>query len=227
MTTDTNMSGVPEEGWIQIANGHIFHPMNPRPEEVHIEDIAQSLSRQIRYNGHSDGIINVAQHSCNCAWLADVMGHPAETQLAMLMHDAGEYITGDMIRPMKVKIPEFSVTEDAIMAAIIKRFNLPEITHKLLKYFDNIALAWEKRDLYRSSREWPNMEDVPEWCPTITTWTHTYAEQRFLNLFSWLQLEIKGITGKGRSFKYTSPSFKYTMREAKKTQPGVAVNYFL
>ncbi len=203
MTTEINTAGVPDEGWIQIAHGHIFHPMDPRLEEVHIEDIAQSLSRSIRYNGHSDEIINVAHHSCNCAWLADIMGHPPETQLAMLMHDAGEYIVGDMIRPLKVKFPDFYVCEDAVMAAVIKRFKLPEIEHKLMKYFDNIAMAWEKRDLYKSSREWPNMLEVPDWCPTITTWTHTYSEERFLNLFAWLQLEIKAPKIKGRTFKYT------------------------
>jgi hypothetical protein len=203
MTTEINTAGVPDEGWIQIANGHIFHPMDPRPEEVFIEDIAQSLSRSIRYNGHSDEIINVAHHSCNCAWLADTMGYNARVQLAMLMHEGGEYIVGDMIRPLKVKFPDFILIEDDIMAAINTRFNLPIIDHKLLKFFDNLALAWEKRDLYKSSREWPHMLAVPDWCPTINPWTHSYAEERFLSLFAWLQLEINTPEIKGRAFKYT------------------------
>lgn len=203
MTTEIDNVSVPEEGWIQIAHGNIFHPMDPRPDEVHIEDIAQSLSRQIRYNGHSDLIINVAHHSCNTAWLADTMGCPPETQLAMLMHDAGEYIVGDFIRPLKVKFPDFILIEDKIMAAVTKRFNLPQIRHELIKYFDNIALAWEKRDLYKSAREWPNLPDVPEWCPTITPWSTDYASHRFLSLFAWLQLEIKDPKIQGRSFKYT------------------------
>lgn len=201
MTTEINTDACPDE-WIQIAHGHIFHPMDPRPEEVFIEDIAQSLSRQIRYNGHSDLIITVAQHSCNCAWLTDTMGHSAETQLAMLMHDAGEYIVGDFIRPLKIKFPEFYDLEDAIMSVVIERFTLPVIPHKLLKYFDNVALAWEKRDLYQSAREWPNMPDVPDWCPIIIPWSHTYAEERFLSLFHWLQLEIKSPRTKGQAFKH-------------------------
>lgn len=186
---EVDMSGVPDEGWIQIAHGHIFHPMDPRPDEVHIEDIAQSLSRQIRYNGHSDEIINVAQHSVQASWLAEQMGHGPKVQLVMLMHDAGEYIVGDMIRPLKVKFPDFVIVEDTIMAVVIERFKLPTIPHELQKYFDNLALAWEKRDLYQSAREWPGLPDVPTWCPTIRTWTSEYSERRFLYLFEWLQLE--------------------------------------
>lgn len=178
--------GVPKEGWIQIANGHIFHPMDPVADEVHIEDIAQSLSRQNRYNGHSDKIICVAQHSVNIAWLAEVDHLPTTTQLALLMHDAPEYITGDMISPMKAVLPGFQEIETSIMAVINQRFDLPIIPHKLMKHYDNLCLAWEKRDMYWSSREWPKLPDVPEWYPPLTTWTAEFAETRFLHLFHWL-----------------------------------------
>lgn len=189
MTETTDLTGVPKEGWIQIANGRIFYPLDPRAEDVFIEDIAQGLSRQIRYNGQSDLIINVAQHSCNCVWIADVEGQSVDVQLAMLMHDAAEYIVGDLIRPIKAITPGFSKTEDAVMAVINERFDLPVIDHKLMKHFDNLALAWEKRDMYQSAREWPGIPDVPSWCLTMVPWTSARAEHRFLQLFSWLQLE--------------------------------------
>lgn len=201
MTTEINKTGVPitDRGpQMSLPDGRWFHPLNPSADEVFIEDIALSLSRTIRYNGLSDRIINVAQHSCNASWIADVMGYSPETQLAMLMHDAAEYIVGDMIRPIKMECPGFQDMEDAVMAVIIERFNLPVITNELMKYFDNLALAWEKRDLFDQSRPWPGLPDVPEWCPTMKSWSHAYAHGRFIMMFKWLQMEIKSPPTKWR-----------------------------
>ena len=194
MDKSTNMAGVPSKedgGWMQIANGRIFHPLDPRVNEVYLEDIAQSLSRQIRYNGMSDRAISVAQHSVQCAWLVEQTGGSAEIQLAMLMHDAAEAYIGDMIRPLKVLIPEFAKIEDRIMEVINERYNLPTISHKALKYYDNLALAWEKRDIYKSSREWPGMMDVPTWLAPMVTWRAGEAEMRFVRMFQYLKLETQ------------------------------------
>jgi len=189
--------GVPSKedgGWMQIANGHIFHPLDPRTDEVFIADIAQSLSRQIRYNGNSDKSVSVAQHSCQCAWLVEQTGGSAEVQLAMLMHDAAEAYIGDMIRPLKAHFPEFTLIEDRIMAVIQARYDLPLITPKAQKYYDNLALAWEKRDMYKSSREWPHMLDVPSWVPEMYSWSMSYSNTRFLQMFEYLRLEIASST---------------------------------
>ncbi len=192
MAIQTNMVGVPVTNrgtWVQLMEGRIFYPLDPKAEDVFIEDIAQSLSRQIRFNGLSDEAINVAQHSCQCSWLADVLGHNTNIQFAMLMHDAPEYIVGDMIRPIKAEFPRFEEIEHNVMEVIIERFNLPRIDHTLMKYFDNIALSWEKRDMYKSARDWPSMVEVPDWCPTMKSWTIEYSKIRFLKLFEWLMLE--------------------------------------
>lgn len=189
--TEPQLTGVPKAGWVQIANGRIFYPLDPKAEDVFIEDIAQGLSRQNRFNGQSDEIVCVAQHSVQAAWLAETEDHGADVQMAMLMHDAPEYIVGDLIRPIKVKTPGFAATEAAIMAVIVEKFNLPVIDHELQKYYDDLALAWEKRDMYKSSREWPGLPTVPDWCPKMTTWTAKYSEARFLSLFHWLTLELQ------------------------------------
>lgn len=189
--TPIKMTGVPKEGWVQIAHGRIFYPLDPKAEDVFIDDIAQGLSRQNRFNGQSDLIINVAQHSCQAAWLAEQDGHDAFIQLAMLMHDAAEYVVGDLIRPIKVNTPGFQETEDAIMKVIVEKFHLPVINHDLQKYYDDLALAWEKRDMYWSAREWPGLPNVPEWCPEMKTWTSDYSEARFLLLFQWLMYDVE------------------------------------
>lgn len=193
-----DMTGIPvckDRGIVMmLTRGRVFYPLDPRPEEVFIQDIAQSLSRTIRYNGLSDGIINVAQHSVNSAWLAEQEHQPSTVQLAMLMHDAPEYVVGDMIRPLKSLFPGFTVIEDNIMSVINERFELPTISHKLQKHYDNLALHWEKRDLYQSaspSHPWPKLPPLPEGLPILTSWTADFSEMRFLEMFTWLRHDVR------------------------------------
>jgi len=193
-----DMVGVPVTNrgtWMQLRGGRRFYPLDPRADEVFIEDIAHSLSRQIRYNGLSDLDVSVGQHSVNAAWIADIEGYHAGVQLAALMHDAPETYVADMVRPLKVEFPDYRALEDTVATVIWERFNLPVIDHKLIKYFDNLCLSWEKRDMYWSAEEWPNMLDVPEYCPTMTTWSPDYTKARFLNLFRWLMLEVEFTNG--------------------------------
>ena len=188
-----DMIGVPETSrgtWTQLTQGRRFYPMDPQPAEIFIEDIAKSLSKQIRFNGLADKDVNVAHHSVNAAWLAEVKGYSFEVQLAMLMHDAPEYILGDMIRPLKSLFPEFVVIENQLMVVIIRRFNLPVIDHKLIKFFDNLCLAWEHRDMYPSAENWPMLPDVPDCCYTMETWSAEKSEHMFLDMFSSLQYHL-------------------------------------
>ncbi len=188
----TNIPGVPitdRGGYMCLAKGRVFYPLDPRADEVFIEDIAQSLAHQIRYNGLSDKPVNIGQHSCQCSWLADVRGESDNVQLAALMHDAPEFIVGDMVRPIKINMPTFKKLELGIERVIGQRFNLPQIDHSIIKYYDNLSLSWEKRDMYASSELWPHMLPVPDWCPTMHTWTTDYTQHRFLSLFEWLMHE--------------------------------------
>ena len=190
---EENTVGVPSTPrgtWVQVTEGRVFYPTDPQPREVYLKDIAQALSRQVRYNGLSDYFISVGQHSCQAAWMAEMEGYNAKVQLAMLMHDAPETIIGDLIRPVKIQVPIFSVIEGKIMYAMNLGLDLPIIDHKLMKYFDNLCLAWEKRDMYPSALEWPMVPDVPFYCPKMTTWPMEYTERRFTKLFEYLRLEI-------------------------------------
>jgi hypothetical protein len=179
-----------------LTQGRVFYPLDPQADEIFIEDIAFSLSRQNRYNGLSDQIVNIAQHSVNSSWLADMEGRDPRVQLAMLMHDAPEMIVGDLIRPVKMNLPDFVTMEESVMNVINDRFHLPIIPHKLMKYYDNLAWAWEKRDMFKSAcRPWPNTLELPNWVPTMITWTPQFAEHRFLQLFHWLQKEVSTYDG--------------------------------
>lgn len=135
-----------------------FYPFDPRPEEVHIEDIAHALSMIVRFNGHVDRFYSVAEHSVYVSM--NVRG--INSKRWGLMHDASEAYIGDVVRPIK-KAKEFGnkfdEVEAKVHAAIAKRFGLhdriPDAVHKM----DNIICATEKRDLIAGSKPWSSMPD--------------------------------------------------------------------
>lgn len=87
--------------WIQVFTGGQMFPLDPRPEEIHIEDVAASLSMQCRFNGHTkrDGkpvFYSVAEHCCH---VHDALSDGLK--LAGLLHDASEAYLCDLPRPIK------------------------------------------------------------------------------------------------------------------------------
>ena len=82
--------------WIQTYTGRKFSLINPKPEDVDIIDIAYSLSRQCRFNGHTLFFYSVAQHSCLVS-----QNVSKENEKWGLLHDAAEAYIGDIVRPLK------------------------------------------------------------------------------------------------------------------------------
>lgn len=83
-------------------------PLNPKPEQINIKDIAHALSLICRANGHFDYFYSVAQHSINCALEAKARNLSRKVQLACLLHDGSEAYIADIIRPIKEEmgVPE-------------------------------------------------------------------------------------------------------------------------
>ncbi len=119
--------GYPDRlGHYQYAEkGSIFFPCDPRPEEVHIEDIALALSRIPRFNGLSTNYFSVAEHT----WIISHMVEGSATKkLAALMHDSAEAYVNDMIRPLKylpIMGTIYLKIEAGIEKAIGQAFDLP------------------------------------------------------------------------------------------------------
>jgi len=105
--------------WMQTYTGKAFYPLDPRAEDIDPVDIGHGLSRQCRYNGHVRDYYSVAEH---CVHLSYVV--PKEYALWALLHDATEAYVGDVIRPMKRYLPQFTDIEDVVMVAIVNRFGL-------------------------------------------------------------------------------------------------------
>lgn len=96
-----------------------IHPYAPKPEQFSIEAIAHGLSMQCRFNGHIDEFYSVAQHSVYVSRLCRLQ----EARMWGLLHDAAEYVIGDIPTPVKRYLPpEVEEVEENIARAICERF---------------------------------------------------------------------------------------------------------
>ena len=88
-------------------SGKKFDPMHMNSEDVSLEDLAHALSLLCRGGGHLKYFYSVGQHSINCMKEARARGWSKRVQLACLLHDASEAYIADIIRPVKVHLPEY------------------------------------------------------------------------------------------------------------------------
>ena len=120
------MSATPR-AWQRMLSGRRLDLLDPSPLDVEIEDIAHGLARVARWNGQTGGphVFSVAQHSL----LVEALAGPAPIgadRLAILLHDAAEYVIGDIISPFKAVLGgDYKAVEHRLMEAIFMRFGLP------------------------------------------------------------------------------------------------------
>ena len=149
-------SAEPPRAWQRMLSGRRLDLLNPSPLDIEIEDIAHGLARVARWNGQTKGdhAFSVAQH---CVLVEEIAFHldPAmdhAARLAALLHDAPEYVIGDMISPFKAALGlDYKAFELRLMAAIHMRFGLvPQTPAKLetfIKKADRIAAYLEATQL--------------------------------------------------------------------------------
>lgn len=138
--------------WQRMLSGRRLDLLNPSPFDVEIEDIAHGLARVARWNGQTRGehAYSVAQHSLLVEQIFQKLFPQSRSDecLCALLHDAPEYVIGDMISPFKAVIgKQYELIEKRIQDAIHMRFSLPvNPSQKLLKkikHADRIAAFYE------------------------------------------------------------------------------------
>jgi len=136
--------------WQRMLSGRRLDLLDPTPMDVEIEDIAHGLAFVARWNGQTRGdfAYSVAEHSLLVEQIFSQMNPaaPVKWQLAALLHDAPEYVIGDMISPVKAAVgPGYEILDDRLMAAIHIRFGLPAqvpvAVKKQIKKADKVS-AW-------------------------------------------------------------------------------------
>jgi 5'-deoxynucleotidase YfbR-like HD superfamily hydrolase len=116
--------------WQRMLSGRRLDLLDPSPLDVELDDIAHGLARVARWNGQTEGahIFSVAQHALLVEALARQRSPrlDARGRLAVLLHDAPEYVIGDMISPFKAVIGDsYKGVEGRLLAAIHIHFGLP------------------------------------------------------------------------------------------------------
>src|SRR3954454_5663422 len=130
MTRKQTSRSVSSRAWQRMLSGRRLDLLDPSPLDVELEDIAHGLARVARWNGQTEGahIFSVAQHCLLVEALARnrVPRLARSRRLAVLLHDAPEYVIGDMISPFKAVIGDaYKAVEHRLLGAIHLRFGLP------------------------------------------------------------------------------------------------------
>jgi uncharacterized protein len=188
----------PSGAWQRMLSGRRLNLLDPSPLDIEIEDIAHGLARVARWNGQTHGphAFSVAQHCLLVEQLAGDMkvGLTREARLAALLHDAPEYVIGDLISPFKRAVGiNYKALENRLMEAIHVRFgltpSLPDTLHKLIKKADTASAYFEATQLagFSPAEAKPFFGSPPAGIQvTLEPWDVAHAQQRFLHRFAEL-----------------------------------------
>jgi len=187
----------PPRAWQRMLSGRRLNLLDPSPLDIEIEDIAHGLARVARWNGQTKGAhpFSVAQHSIAVEHLAALTDQP--WRLAALLHDAPEYVIGDLISPFKSALGlDYRAFENRLLAAVHRRFglseSLPAPITKAIKAADRLSAHHEARllagfteaeavEFFGPAGELGGLADE-----LFTPWAPDEAEQRYLACFRQL-----------------------------------------
>jgi 5'-deoxynucleotidase YfbR-like HD superfamily hydrolase len=188
--------------WQRMLSGRRLDLLDPSPLDIEIADIAHGLARVARWNGQTSGahIFSVAQHTL---LVEAVMREQSpridlRLRLAALLHDAPEYVIGDMISPFKAVLGgDYKAVEKRLLSAIHIRFGLPAVLspeiERQIKNADMGAAYLEATELAgfaqaEAKRLFGSDPGLPEATRRdyLTPWTAAKAEKRFLTRFKTL-----------------------------------------
>ncbi len=201
---DTPAAAPPKRAWQRMLSGRRLDLLDPDPADIEIEDIAHGLARVARWNGQTLGphAFSVAQHSLVVEEIA-VGRDPAWTaqwRLAALLHDAPEYVVGDLISPFKNAIGlDYKQLERRLLAAIHARFGLPaelpaavqteiKTCDRIAAFYEATKLAGFQIDEAMSFFGEPNClsEESSRMLESLKPLPSDAAQRAFLARFSWL-----------------------------------------
>ncbi len=189
------METTPPRAWQRMLSGRRLDLLDPSPVDVEIEDIAHGLARVARWNGQTKGELpfTVAQHSLLVLEFCEAMrpDWPVKWRLAALLHDAPEFVIGDMISPFKAALGEgYRSIERRLQTAVHLRFGLPaalpDAVAKTIKRADRASAFYEATQLAGFSvEEALVLFGAPEGAPSVALRIETTAavQARYLSRF--------------------------------------------
>lgn len=193
--------------WINTVSGKRLSLVTPLVSDVTINDIAHSLSRINRFNGHiRPEHYSVAEHSVRCAIAAERLALPATAQMACLLHDAHEYAVGDISTPLKWHLQD-SGQRDALAGCSVRLDAV--IWHKLtgqsvitmrawrdeVHHIDLWMLGYEADRLMHKRDDWdvkiPRDVVLEQWRQPALGWQPIRAKQYFLARYRCIRTRMR------------------------------------
>jgi 5'-deoxynucleotidase YfbR-like HD superfamily hydrolase len=197
----------PRRAWQRMLSGRRLDLIDPSPLDVEIADIAHGLARVARWNGQTKGpeIFSVAQHSLlvEALFTARDVSSSRDSRLMTLLHDAPEYVIGDMISPFKAAVGgDYKRVEARLKRAILIRFGLtaepPDDLERRIKIADRASAYLEASVLAGFSipeaRKLFGEPDLPlrDFAGYLQPTRPADVEARFLARFAELDAEVGG-----------------------------------
>lgn len=165
---------------IRLRSGLYFDLADPKPDQFTFADIAGALSKICRFGGQCEWFYSVAEHSYHCAMVAASDGLPNEIQRAVLLHDAAEAFCGDMVKPLKVMMPDYSIVEKKVEAVIAEKYGV-DFSSPKVREIDWAMLIAERRRLFSADGVvWTGEDKVRKLSPKIMRWFPIDAEMFFV-----------------------------------------------
>lgn len=177
--------------YILTYKKHEFYPLEPKIEDIDIEDIAHALSLLCRANGHFKHFYSVGLHSINCAKEALLRGYSDRVALGCLLHDGSEAYLADITRPVKKHLTKYLEFEDVLQEKIFDKWISPALTEdekKLVFEIDDAILYYEFISLFG--------EKIFDRTPTLSSEPcfdcveFSVVENEFIALFNELRSKI-------------------------------------
>lgn len=177
-----------DRDWMMTFTGRHVFPLDLKPEDVDIRDIAHHTAMQCRYNGSVRTFYSVAEHMIQIS--ADILDRTGDTLKALqgLIHDGNEAYTGDMIRPVKNSLKQnfafWKQIEDNNEQAICKALGVPYPLDPIVKECDKRIIVNEKTSLFGKNKPWDwNYEPLDI---VIRGWLPHIAEENYLHQYGRL-----------------------------------------
>lgn len=171
--------------YVHTRSGKLVDPLDLKPEDVCIEDIAHALGNQCRWTGHTSEFYSVGQHSVLASHIV-----PEEDAWDALHHDDPEYLLQDMAKPLKnhPRLGQaYRGAEKRIERVIAEVFQVNFPLPPSVKEADVRLLVTEARDLVHGTEGWTYYQDIKPLDDTITPWSPRRARREFLSRYEQLK----------------------------------------
>lgn len=197
--TITNQFGC-VQNTIRLRSGRYFDFIDPKPEQFELGDIAGALSKICRFGGQCPQFYSVAEHSVHCAWQAFADSHPPDVCMAVLFHDAAEAFCGDVVKPLKIMLTEYSGIEDRVEKVIGDSLGIDFAAHsQIIREIDHAMLIAERRSIFSADGvAWFGENDVRRLNVGFHFWQPDMAEVHFLRTAEELSGEYQWDVVRGR-----------------------------